>query len=240
MSLSEKNPFQAIVVVPTYNEAMNIEGIVRATWAAYPALHILVVDDNSKDGTAQIVRNIQTEVPTKLHLLSRAGKLGLGTAYIAGFEWALERGYHALVEMDADFSHDPKELPALVRGLRDADVVIGSRYVIGGSTENWNFFRKLISRAGSFYARTVLGIPINDQTGGFNAWRAEVLQKIGLRSIRSEGYSFQIELKYRAFRSGFKLVEHPILFSERREGQSKMSSRIVFEALLRVWALRFK
>lgn len=237
--MSEKVPFQAIVVIPTYNEAMNIEGIIRTVWSAYSSLHILVVDDNSKDGTADIIRKIQEEAPEKLHLLSRAGKLGLGTAYIAGFEWALARGYQALVEMDADFSHDPKELPALVRGLHDADVVIGSRYVIGGSTENWHFFRKWISRAGSFYARTILGMTVNDLTGGFNAWRADVLRKIGLESIKSEGYSFQIELKYRAFRHGFKLVEHPIIFSERREGQSKMSSRIVFEALLRVWALRF-
>ncbi|RZA20780.1 MAG: polyprenol monophosphomannose synthase [Proteobacteria bacterium] len=237
--MNVKVPFQAIVVIPTYNEALNIEGIIRAAWAAYPALHVLVVDDNSQDGTADIVRRIAEASEGKLHLLSRAGKLGLGTAYIAGFKWALQRGYHALVEMDADFSHDPKELPALVRSLEDADVVIGSRYVIGGSTENWNFFRKLISRAGSFYARTILGMSVMDLTGGFNAWRAEVLQKIGVDTIRSEGYSFQIELKYRAYRSGFRLIEHPIVFSERREGQSKMSSRIVFEALLRVWSLRF-
>ncbi|RZA27370.1 MAG: polyprenol monophosphomannose synthase [Proteobacteria bacterium] len=237
--MNVKVPFQAIVVIPTYNEAPNIEGIIRAAWAAYPALHVLVVDDNSQDGTADIVRRIAASSEGKLHVLSRAGKLGLGTAYIAGFKWALQRGYHALVEMDADFSHDPKELPALVRSLEDADVVIGSRYVIGGSTENWNFFRKLISRAGSFYARTILGMSVNDLTGGFNAWRAEVLQKIGVDTIKSEGYSFQIELKYRAYRSGFRLIEHPIVFSERREGQSKMSSRIVFEALLRVWSLRF-
>jgi dolichol-phosphate mannosyltransferase len=237
--LNVKGPFRAIAVIPTYNEAMNIEGIIRAAWAAYPALHILVVDDNSQDGTADIVQRLSAENQGRLHILSRSGKLGLGTAYIAGFRWALERGYHALVEMDADFSHDPKELPALIRSLERADVVIGSRYVVGGSTENWNAFRKLISRSGSFYARTILGMTVNDLTGGFNAWRAEVLQRIGVETIRSEGYSFQIELKYRAYRCGFKLVEHPIVFSERREGQSKMSSKIVFEALLRVWALRF-
>ncbi|RYZ50374.1 MAG: polyprenol monophosphomannose synthase [Proteobacteria bacterium] len=219
---------------------MNIEGIIRAAWAAMPKLHVLVVDDNSKDGTADIIRRMQSEHPEKLFLLSRAGKLGLGTAYIAGFNWALERKYSALVEMDADFSHDPKELPSLIRSLQDADVVIGSRYVVGGSTENWNFFRKLISRAGSFYARSILGMTINDLTGGFNAWTAESLHKIGLNTIRSEGYSFQIELKYRAFLAGCKLIEHPIVFSERREGQSKMSSKIVFEALLRVWSLRFQ
>ncbi len=237
--MSEKVPFKAIVVIPTYNEALNIEGIIRAVWASYANLHILVVDDNSQDGTADIVRRIQGEEPEKLHILSRSGKLGLGTAYIAGFQWALSRGYKALVEMDADFSHDPKELPALVRSLDLADVAIGSRYVVGGSTENWHFFRKLISRAGSFYARTILGMSVRDLTGGFNAWRAEVLEKIGLSTIKSEGYSFQIELKYRASRCGFKLIEHPIVFSERREGQSKMSGKIVFEALLRVWALRF-
>ncbi|MBC7661386.1 MAG: polyprenol monophosphomannose synthase [Chitinophagaceae bacterium] len=231
--------FKAIVVIPTYNEALNIEGIIKAAWAAYPKLHVLVVDDNSQDGTGQLIKAMQAEAPDQLFLLSRAGKLGLGTAYIAGFEWALERGYDALVEMDADFSHDPAELPALIRGLHDADVVIGSRYVIGGSTENWNFFRKLISRAGGIYARTILGMTISDLTGGFNAWTAEALRKIGLKSIRSEGYSFQIELKYRAFKAGCHLVEHPIVFSERREGQSKMSGRIVIEALFRVWSLRF-
>lgn len=238
--MSETFKFQAIVVIPTYNEALNIEGIIKAAWASMPNLHVLVVDDNSKDGTADIIRRMQAETPDRLFLLSRAAKLGLGTAYIAGFEWALNRGYSALVEMDADFSHDPKELPSLIRGLEHADVAIGSRYIAGGSTENWNFFRKLISRAGSFYARSILGMRVNDLTGGFNAWTAEALRKVGLRMIRSEGYSFQIELKYRAYRAGCKLIEHPIVFSERREGQSKMSSRIVLEALLRVWSLRFQ
>ncbi|MBC7532992.1 MAG: polyprenol monophosphomannose synthase [Oligoflexus sp.] len=248
--LSEKSKFQAIVVIPTYNEALNIEGIINAAWASMPKLHILVVDDNSQDGTGDIIRRMQAKeegnakdgegATGRLHLLSRAGKLGLGTAYIAGFEWALARGYQALVEMDADFSHDPKELPSLIRSLQDADVVIGSRYVVGGSTENWHFFRKLISRAGSLYARTILGMTVRDLTGGFNAWTAEALHKIGLKTIRSEGYSFQIELKYRAYRADLKLIEHPIVFSERREGQSKMSSRIVLEALLRVWSLRFQ
>lgn len=238
--LSDKSKFQAIVVIPTYNEALNIEGIINAAWESMPKLHILVVDDNSQDGTADIIRRMQISAGERLHLLSRAGKLGLGTAYIAGFNWALDKGYQALVEMDADFSHDPKELPSLIRSLQDADVVIGSRYVLGGSTENWHFFRKIISRAGSLYARTILGMTTRDLTGGFNAWTDHALHKIGLSSIRSEGYSFQIELKYRAYKAGLKLVEHPIVFSERREGQSKMSSRIVFEALLRVWALRFR
>ncbi len=238
--MSEKSKSKAIVVIPTYNEALNIEGIIKSAWEAMPHLHVLVVDDNSKDGTGDIIRRMQSQASEKLFILSRAGKLGLGTAYIAGFEWALAKGYQALVEMDADFSHDPKELPNLLKLLQNADVVIGSRYVRGGSTENWNFFRKLISRAGSFYARRILGMRINDLTGGYNAWTAEALARIGLKSIRSEGYSFQIELKYRAYRAGCKLIEHPITFSERREGQSKMSSRIVFEALLRVWALRFR
>lgn len=238
--MSEKSKFQAIVVIPTYNEALNIEGIINAAWAAMPKLHILVVDDNSQDGTGDIIRRMQAGAADRLHLLSRAGKLGLGTAYLAGFEWALARGYQALVEMDADFSHDPMELPSLIRSLQDGDVVIGSRYVVGGSTENWHFFRKIISRAGSFYARTILGMTVRDLTGGFNAWSAEALDKIGLKTIRSEGYSFQIELKYRAYKAGLKLIEHPIIFSERREGQSKMSSKIVLEALLRVWALRFR
>ncbi len=238
--LSETSKFQAIVVIPTYNEALNIEGIIKAAWESMPTIHILVVDDNSQDGTADIIRRMQTHASDRLYLLSRAGKLGLGTAYIAGFRWALDRDYKALVEMDADFSHDPKELPSLIRGLKDADVVIGSRYVEGGSTENWHYFRKLISKAGSLYARTILGMSVRDLTGGFNAWTSDALHRIGLGTIRSEGYSFQIELKYRAYRAGLRLVEHPILFSERREGQSKMSSKIVVEALMRVWALRFR
>lgn len=237
--MSAIQPEKALLVIPTYNEALNIRGILESVWAALPTLHVLVVDDSSKDGTADIVRSLQDVHPYKLFLHERSGKLGLGTAYIAGFNWGLERGYEAYMEMDADFSHDPKELKPLLEKLEHSDVVIGSRYIPGGGTENWNWFRKLISISGSYYARMILSLKIRDLTGGFNSWRAEVLRRIDLDTIRSEGYSFQIELKYRASNAGFRLIEHPILFSERREGQSKMSGRIVVEALLRVWGLRW-
>lgn len=238
LSLPAFSTKPCLVVIPTYNEAQNIVPMLREIWTHVADAHVLVVDDNSQDGTAQLVKELQVERPAELHLLERAGKLGLGTAYIAGFTWALERGYQSLIEIDADFSHSPSELPHMIAKLERAPVVIGSRYVAGGGTENWNLFRKFISMAGSFYARTILGMQVRDLTGGYNVWRAEVLRSIGLNSIRSEGYSFQIELKYRAFRAGYRLLEHPILFSERREGQSKMSSRIVFEALYRVWLIR--
>lgn len=237
--MSAIHPENALLVIPTYNEALNIRGILESVWATLPRLHVLVVDDSSKDGTAEIVRSMQDLHPYKLFLLQRAGKLGLGTAYIAGFNWGLERGYEAFMEMDADFSHDPKELKSLLGKLDHSDVVIGSRYIAGGGTENWNWFRKMISIGGSFYARAILSMTIRDLTGGFNSWRAEVLRRIDLDTINSEGYSFQIELKYRASNAGFRLIEHPILFSERREGQSKMSGRIVLEALFRVWSLRW-
>ena len=236
--LKALSPEQCLVVIPTYNEADNIRPLIQRIVEVCRNLHILVIDDNSQDGTAELVKQLQKTHP-QLHLLERSGKLGLGTAYIAGFKWAMNQGYEACVEMDADFSHDPQMLPSMINQLNVYDAVIGSRYIPGGGTENWNPFRKLISRFGSLYARLILGMSLRDMTGGFNAWRRKVLQTIDLDDIRSEGYSFQIELKYRAFRSHFKLIEIPILFSERREGQSKMSSRIVLEAFIRVWAFRF-
>jgi dolichol-phosphate mannosyltransferase len=239
-SVSAYTAKPALVVIPTYNEAMNIGPMLQAIQGHAPEVHILVVDDNSQDGTAEEVKAQQRAAPDRIFLLQRAGKLGLGTAYIAGFTWGLDRGYQALLEIDADFSHDPREIPALLHKLLTRDVVIGSRYILGGGTENWHPMRKLISKAGSLYARSILGMTIRDLTGGYNAWRADVLRTIDLMSIRSEGYSFQIELKYRAFLAGYSLNEHPILFSERREGQSKMSGRIIWEAFFRVWGLRFR
>lgn len=230
---------KTLIIIPTYNERDNVKPIVEAVFSQDLGVDVLVVDDNSPDGTAEIVKDMQSHHPN-LHLLSRAGKEGLGRAYIAGFEWGLARGYEALVEMDADFSHRPSDLKPLLQTLKLADFAVGSRYVKGGGTMNWGLMRKVISRGGGIYSRMILGYPLNDWTGGFNAWRAETLKKINLPTVRSNGYSFQIELKYKALRAGCKGMESPILFEDRRVGQSKMSSRIVLEALYRVWLLRFK
>ena len=228
---------KTLILVPTYNERENIAHIVPAIRRVAPAVDILVIDDNSPDGTQDVVRELQKQ-DDKLHLLARAGKQGLGKAYIAGFKWGLERGYEALVEMDADFSHRPEDLVKLLAALPQADFAMGSRWVPGGATVNWGVGRKIISRGGSFYTRVILQHPVRDWTGGFNAWKSGTLQKIGLDNVRSEGYSFQIELKYRALKLGLRGVEVPIIFEDRRVGQSKMSSRIVVEALYRVWGLR--
>jgi dolichol-phosphate mannosyltransferase len=228
---------KTLVVLPTYNERENVLAIVPAIFQATPDVEILIVDDNSPDGTGDVVRSMQGKYP-KLHLLSRAGKEGLGRAYLAGFRWGLEKGFEAIVQMDADFSHRPEDLRELIKALPQHDFVMGSRWVKGGGTVNWGVGRKIISRGGSFYARQILGFGVRDFTGGFNAWKAATLAKIGLDSVRSEGYSFQIELKYRALKLGFDGAEIPILFADRRVGQSKMSSRIVVEALYRVWGLR--
>jgi len=228
---------KTLIVIPTYNERENITALVPAVFQTTPEVEILVVDDNSPDGTGDVVRSLQGRHP-RLHLLSRGGKEGLGRAYLAGFRWGLEKGYGAIVEMDADFSHRPEDLRTILAVLPEYDFVVGSRWVAGGGTVNWGLGRKIISRGGSFYARQILGFPMRDFTGGFNAWKASTLAKLGLDSVRSEGYSFQIELKYRALKLGFHGKEVPIIFADRRVGQSKMSSRIVFEALFRVWGLR--
>jgi dolichol-phosphate mannosyltransferase len=227
-----------IVIVPTYNEVDNVEPLVDRIFAATPQIHVLFVDDNSQDGTRDRIDSLMKRFPDRIHILKRSGKLGLGTAYIAGFKWALSQGYDALIEMDADHSHDPKELAVFVEKLGTYDAVIGSRYCVGGATENWSFIRKCISIFGSFYSRSILGLTIMDLTGGFNAWRKDTVLAINPDLVRSEGYSFQIELKYRAHLAGKSVVESPILFSERRAGQSKMSLKIVIEAMIRVWALR--
>lgn len=228
---------KTLIVIPTYNELDNITAIVPAVFTATPDVEILVVDDNSPDGTGGAVKEMQAKYKN-LHLLSRQGKEGLGRAYIAGFKWGIERGFDGIVEMDADFSHRPVDLKKLLEALPEFDFVMGSRWVRGGETVNWGVGRKIISRGGSFYARQILGFPVKDWTGGFNAWKTGTLQKIGLDSVRSNGYSFQIELKYRALKLGLKGKEVPIVFEDRRVGQSKMSSRIVLEALYRVWGLR--
>jgi dolichol-phosphate mannosyltransferase len=200
---------------------------------------ILIVDDNSPDKTGLKVKELQKEFPN-LYLLERQGKEGLGKAYLAGFKWGIDNQYDFLVEMDADFSHRPCDLKNLLSGSQNADFVIGSRYVDGGRTVNWGLGRKIISRGGSLYSRTILGFPLNDWTGGFNGWRVPVLHSIGLDRVESNGYSFQIELKYKASRNGYKGLEVPIVFEDRRVGQSKMSLKIVLEAFYRVWIMRFK
>ncbi len=230
---------KTLIVVPTYNERENIAPLLKAILDLKRGFHILVVDDNSPDGTAEVVKTAMQKHP-EVHILSRAAKEGLGRAYIAGFKWGLEKGYDAFVEMDADFSHRPVDLIPLVEKLNQNDFAVGSRYVPGGKTVNWGILRKIISRGGSLYSRLILGFPVNDWTGGFNAWKKEVLQGIGLDSVRSNGYSFQIELKYKALKKGFQGAESPIIFEDRRVGQSKMSLKIVLEAFYRVWLIRAK
>ena len=229
-----------LIVVPTYNERDNVSAIARRFLDALPGCELLFVDDNSPDGTGALLDELAAAEP-RIHVMHRAGKLGLGTAYIEGFTWGLARDYGFLFQMDADGSHDPQYLPGMLALAEDgADVVYGSRYVPGGGTVNWGVGRKLISRGGSFYARTILGIDVRDVTAGFACWRRTALEAIDLPSISSNGYSFQIEMKYRAIRRGLKLVETPIQFVDRRVGQSKMSRAIFAEALLKVWALRLR
>ena len=230
----------ALIVVPTYNERDNVRDIADRLLAALPVADVLFVDDNSPDGTGAILDEMVAGNP-RIHVMHRAGKLGLGTAYIEGFTWGLARAYEYLFEMDADGSHDPKYLPQMLALAEDgADAAIGSRYVPGGGTENWGIGRQMISRGGGLYARTVLGIDVRDVTAGFICWRRKALQAIGLDQITSNGYSFQIEMKYRAYKRGLRLVETPIVFVDRRVGQSKMSRAIFVEALAKVWALRFR
>jgi dolichol-phosphate mannosyltransferase len=229
-----------LVIVPTYNEAENIEPLVHGIFQACPAMEILFVDDNSQDGTQEHITRCQYQYANKVHLLSRPSKLGLGTAYIAGFRWTLARHYTAVIGMDADLSHNPLYLHKMLSLLEKWDAVFGSRYISGGGTRNWSLWRQVISRSGSLYARLLLGVPIYDLTGGFNAWHRRVLEAINLNDIRSEGYAFQIELKYRVHRAGFVWKEMPIVFVDRRVGQSKMSGRIVREAIIHVWRLCYR
>jgi len=231
---------QALIVVPTYNERDNVRGIAERLLAALPGTELLFVDDNSPDGTGGLLDELAGKEP-RIHVMHRAGKLGLGTAYLEGFGWGLARGFDYLFEMDADGSHDPKYLPQMLALAEDgADVVVGSRYVPGGGTENWGLGRKILSRGGSLYALTVLGVEVRDVTAGFIAWRRTALEAIDLSTITSNGYSFQIEMKYRAIQKRLRVVETPIVFVDRRVGQSKMSRKIFIEALFKVWGLRFR
>lgn len=228
----------ALVIIPTYNERDNVGPITSAVLAAEPRADVLVVDDNSPDGTGQLADELAKKEP-RIQVLHRQQKEGLGRAYLHAFRWALERGYQFIIEMDADFSHDPKYLPRLIdTAMGGADLVLGSRYVEGGGTVNWGIGRKLLSRGGSLYARSILGVKVRDLTGGFKCFNRRVLEAIDLDAVVSNGYGFQIELTYRALKKGFTVKEIPIVFEERRVGQSKMSRKIFFEALTLVWKLR--
>ena len=227
---------RALVCVPTYNEAENVVPIVEAILAAAP-VEVLVVDDGSPDGTGQLADAIAAREP-RVHVLHREKKEGLGRAYLAAFAWALARPYDLVLEMDADFSHHPRYLAPMLARAREADLVLGSRYVEGGGTVNWGLGRRILSKGGSLYARTILGVPYRDLTGGFKCFRREVLEAIDLATVQCTGYAFQIELTYRVHRRGFRVAEVPIVFEDRRVGKSKMSRRIVLEAIRKVWSIR--
>lgn len=230
---------KTLIIIATYNEKENITALIPKVFAAAPDVDILVIDDSSPDKTYEVVEQFaNNEYKGRLYLMKRSGKLGLGTAYIAGFKWALSRDYQAIMHMDADFSHNPKYIPEFLNQIKHYDLVIGSRYVKGGGVVNWGLLRKIISRGGSFYSRTILGLPIRDLTGGFKCFRREVLEKIGVDNIKSSGYSFQVETTYRTFLNKFSIKEIPIIFEDRVIGQSKMSSGIFVEALLMIIKLR--
>ena len=228
---------KTLIVVPTYNEKDNLPSLLEALTSFPPEIHILVVDDGSPDGTGEIAERWSSENP-RVHVIRRAGKMGLGSAYVAGFRWALERDYERIFEMDADFSHDPKYVPEMLAASETADLVIGSRYLTGVNVVNWPMSRLLLSWCANKYAKFVSGLPIHDCTAGFKCFRREVLEKIDLDRIAASGYGFQIELHYKAWKKGFKLAEVPIVFVDRRAGTSKMSGRIIREALLLVLRLR--
>ena len=232
---------KTLIVTPTYNERKNIRELVSILFELNPDFHILVVDDSSPDGTAEIVEELQADC-ANLHLLSRNEKTGLGSAYIAGFNYALERDYEAVVQMDADMSHDPKDVPLLIEAIENADLAIGSRYISGINVVNWPLQRLIISYGANIYTRLVTRLPVRDATGGFKCWRREALEAINLDGVRSQGYSFQIEMTYRAWLKGFRITEIPIIFVDRTVGESKMTRSIMIEAAvmiprLRIWKL---
>ena len=228
---------KTLVISPTYNERKNIQSLVEQVLEPNPDYHLLVVDDHSPDKTAEKVKELQQLYPN-LHLEERPGKAGLGTAYLFGFQWALDRHFEAIVQMDADLSHDPKDVPRLVAELENHDLVIGSRYVDGVSVVNWPIRRLILSYGANMYSRIITGMPINDATGGFKAWRGSLLDTIRLEKVRSQGYSFQIEMNFRAWRLEASIKEESIIFVDRTIGESKMSKSIMYEAIGMVWRLR--
>ena len=228
---------KSIIISPTYNESKNISTLVRTVFDRNPDIHLLIIDDSSPDGTGQIGSDLQKHHPN-LPLETRKVKDGLGKAYLFGFQWALKRKYDTIIQMDADMSHHPKEVPLMIELLKNNDLVIGSRYINGISVVNWPLKRLFLSYGASVYTRVITGMPIKDATGGFKAWKASTLSAIDLKGVRSSGYSFQIEMNFRTWRKGYKLVEHPIIFIDRTVGESKMSKSIMFEAVWMVWRLR--
>ena len=241
-SPTESSPTERVlVIIPTYNELENLPLITSRVRAAVPEVDVLVTDDNSPDGTGDLADRLAAE-DSRIHVLHRRGKEGLGAAYLAGFRWGLDQGYDVLVEMDADGSHQPEQLPRLLAALADADLVLGSRWVPGGSVVNWPTSRKILSRGGNLWTRISLGIPLHDATGGYRAFRPQTLLGLGLEHVVSAGYCFQVDLAWRALKAGFRVVEVPITFIEREHGVSKMSQRIVVEALLltTLWGIRHR
>ncbi len=227
-----------VVVIPTFNEAENIGKLMDEIHKSVPDIHILIVDDNSPDGTADIVKSRMAE-DERIHIIERSKKMGLGTAYCAGFTWALDKGYEAIMEMDADFSHNPNLLPEFLDKIGEYDLVIGSRYISGVNVVNWPLSRLILSYFANLYTKIVTGMPIKDATGGFKCFKAEALKKVDFSKVKSNGYGFQIEMNYRLWKKGAKIKEIPIIFIDRRSGESKMNKKIIYEAMFLVWKLRF-
>ncbi|MFO7891303.1 MAG: polyprenol monophosphomannose synthase [bacterium] len=241
MSRSENNSGRdekMLVIIPTYNEAYNIKKLLPEILNKIPNIEILIIDDNSSDGTASVVQNFM-RMNSSIHLIERPAKMGLGTAYVEGFRYALRNKYDFIFEMDADFSHDPKVIPEFMKAIQDCDLVIGSRYVRGVNVINWPLSRLLLSWFANLYTRIVTGLPVKDSTSGFKCFRRKVLEAINLNKIHSDGYSFQIEMHFKTWKKGFKIVEIPIIFTDRYHGESKMSSGVIREAIFMVWKLRF-
>lgn len=234
-----ENNKRTLIIIPTYNEAENIRKLISEILSKDKNIEVLVVDDNSSDGTAKIIRELHRK-NKKIHLIEREAKLGLGTAYIAGFKYALTHGFDYIFEMDADFSHDPSEIPNFLYEIQKSDLVLGSRYINGVSVVHWPIRRLLLSYFANKYTRVITGLPLRDATGGFKCFRRIVLENINLENVKSNGYSFQIEMSYKAWKKGFNLKEIPITFVDRRKGLSKMNKKIVYEAIFMVWKLRLR
>jgi dolichol-phosphate mannosyltransferase len=230
---------RSLVIIPTFNEADNIPQLLPAVLSQAPNLDVLVIDDNSPDGTAGLVRDMMS-VDSRIHLIERPGKMGLGTAYVRGFRFAIEEKYDYVFEMDADFSHSPKEIPNFLKKIQECDLVLGSRYIRGVRVLNWPMRRLLLSFSANVYTQIITGLPVRDATGGFKCFKREVLEAIDLDKVKSNGYAFQIEMSFKAWKKGFRLVEIPIIFLDRRSGVSKMSKRIVYEAVFMLWTLRLR